>query len=80
MVYNDLRYNNNHHRLINKHMINMLAIRLNVIDKISNIKQYKYLTNKEKKRKISSIIKSYKGYIIDEDERFKQITGLLNLF
>ena len=41
---------NNISRLINTHMINMLAIRFNVIDKIGNIRQHKYLTNKEKKR------------------------------
>lgn len=61
-------------------MINMLAIRYNVLDKIDNIRQYEYLTNKEKKRKISSILKSFNRYIIDEDDRFKQITGILNLF
>jgi len=80
MKYIDLRYNDNHHRLINKHMVNMLAIRYSVLDKISNIKQYKYLTNKEKKLKIRSILKSFNRYIIDEDERFKQRTGILNLF
>jgi len=80
MRYIDLRYNDNHHKLINKHMINMLAIRYNVLDKIDNIRQYKYLTNKEKKRKIRSILKSFNRYIIDADERFKQITGILNLF
>lgn len=61
-------------------MINMLAIRYKVLDKIDNIRQYKYLTNKEKKRKIRSILKSFNRYIIDEDERFKRITGILNLF
>ena len=58
----------------------MLAIRYKVLDKIDNIRQYKYLTNKEKKRKIRSILKSFNRYIIDEDERFKRITGILNLF
>ena len=58
----------------------MLAIRYNVLDKIDNIIKYEYLTNKEKKRKIRSILKSFNRYIIDEDDRFKQITGILNLF